>query len=83
MPRGVAMTKEQLARAEELLNEGCSYLEVSRTIGIAEFSIRLKFPGRGWTQEQKAEHKRLNDLFKRLDTIWGLERAQRGERRAS
>lgn len=42
------LTADQLARAAELLDDGCSYNEVARTIGCGYSVIRRRFPGRGW-----------------------------------
>lgn len=53
------LTDEQVQRAEELLDDGASNLEVARTIGCDERTIRRRFPGRGWTKQQAAEHSAL------------------------
>lgn len=44
----VSMTAAELRAAEELLDDGCSYVEVGRTLGFSESCIRRHFPGRGW-----------------------------------
>lgn len=49
------LTVEELARAEELLDDGCSFAEVGRTLGRDMRTIRHHFPGRGWTPEQTLE----------------------------
>lgn len=40
-------TEEQLRLAEMLLDDGCPYTEVGRTLGVSEFVVKHKFPGRG------------------------------------
>ena len=42
------MTDDELRRAAELLDDGCSYSEVGRTLGRSGGTIRAHFPGRGW-----------------------------------
>lgn len=45
---GPPMTDAEIARAKALLDDGCSYREVARTLGRAEGTIARRFPGRGW-----------------------------------
>jgi IS30 family transposase len=56
LPAGERLTADELARAEQLLDDGCSGNEVARTIGRSDTTIRRHFPGRGWTPEQTYEH---------------------------
>lgn len=49
-PRNNPFTPEQLALAEQLLDDGCSYGETARTVGASRQGIRQRFPSRGWTQ---------------------------------
>jgi IS30 family transposase len=42
------MTPDELRAAAALLDDGCSYGEVARTLGRAPCTIRRHFPGRGW-----------------------------------
>jgi DNA-binding CsgD family transcriptional regulator len=49
------VTVEELARADALLADGCSYAEVARTLGRSTSPFRRSFPGRGWTTEQAIE----------------------------
>lgn len=49
------LTPAELARADELLSDGCSFAEVGRTLGRDTRTIRHNFPGRGWTKEQTFE----------------------------
>ena len=53
------LTAAQLAEAERLLEDGASFKEVARTVGCVESTIRRRFPGRGWTLQQAAEHSAL------------------------
>ena len=43
------LRSDELQRAEQLLNDGCSYADVARTLGRSPQAIRYHFPGRGWT----------------------------------
>lgn len=61
------LTVEELRTAEELLDAGCSYSEVGRTLNRSESAIAYHFPGRGW---EKGEGGRLG-AFRR----WMLHRA--------
>ena len=40
-------TEKELSLAESLLRDGCSYAEVSRTLGIGVEVIKRRFPGMG------------------------------------
>lgn len=44
-----------LDAARRLLEDGCSYKEVSRTTGVAVKTLKKHLPGYGWTVEQVAE----------------------------
>lgn len=46
------LTETELRTAATLLDEGCPYSEVARTIGRAPRSIRRYFPGRGWSPSE-------------------------------
>jgi IS30 family transposase len=50
------LTPSEIRQAQQLLDDGCSILEVSRTIRRAPITIRRHFPGRAWTREQISEH---------------------------
>lgn len=50
-------TPEEVARIEAMLDDGCSYSEIGRTVGRHERTISNRWPGRGWTKEQAAELK--------------------------
>lgn len=41
----IPLTEEELARAKALLDEGCSYKEVERTIGRSNITLRKHLPG--------------------------------------
>lgn len=36
-------------RSRELLDDGASFGEISRTLGVGRDTLRRWFPGRGWT----------------------------------
>ncbi|GAA3962917.1 helix-turn-helix domain-containing protein [Gordonia caeni] len=42
----------ELAHAATLLDDGCSYQEVARTLGRSATPLRRRLPGRGWTKKQ-------------------------------
>lgn len=50
--------EEVFDRALTLLDDGASYAEVARTLGVSAWSIAHRFPGRGWTQHQRLEYLR-------------------------
>lgn len=50
------MTVEQLARAEQLLDDGCSAAETARSVGVAPSTIRRRFPGRAWPLDVNIAH---------------------------
>jgi DNA-binding CsgD family transcriptional regulator len=64
-------TEAEYRRAEQLLDEGCSYNEVARTLGRNPRCIRRHFPGRGWTSAQRAEYislvQRMRHVRRRLE----------------
>lgn len=55
----VPLTESQLVAAAQLLDDGCSYTEVARTIGCAGNTVARHFPGCGWTRAQINEHLRM------------------------
>ena len=50
------ITQNKLAQAEELLDDGWSFAEIHRTLGISEDTLSHHFPGRGWSSEQIIDH---------------------------
>lgn len=51
-PPGRPLTDADLAWAERLLEDGCSVIEVERTLGRSPGSLAHRFRGRGWTHQQ-------------------------------
>src|SRR5690606_19285746 len=51
-PPRTALTPRQLEIAAQLLDDGCSYAEVARTVGASATTIAAHFPGKGWTPIQ-------------------------------
>lgn len=51
---------------ESYLDEGMSAKAVAEIFGVAHSTVARKYPGRGWTAEQKLEHsfsmRRLNRI---------------------
>lgn len=54
--RRVEVTPAMLAQIEVLLDDGCSVLEVARTVGCSRKQVALRFPGRGWSRDQIVQH---------------------------
>ena len=52
-------TPEEKQRMADMLDDGASLGEVSRTIGRPRQSISRVFPGRGWTPLQGVEFQRM------------------------
>lgn len=50
---------DRLAQAAELLRDGASQREVTRTTGIARETLRKHFPGQGWTFIEGGEFRAL------------------------
>jgi len=49
---GAPATPERLEQARRLLDDGASYQEVSRTLGMHERTLMRHFPGRGWSKRE-------------------------------
>ena len=45
----VALTVGQEKIARRLLEDGCSYREVGRTLGVCHSTVRNRIPGFGWS----------------------------------
>lgn len=79
-PVNPPLTDAELARAKEMLEDGASYTEVSRTLGRNGRNLQRRLPGYSWTPEQVLEHARLirqmNSLFR--DSTHGAPYAYNG-----
>lgn len=49
------ITSERLKLAAQCLDDGWSFIEITRTHGITAVTLRRHFPGRGWTPKQGAQ----------------------------
>ena len=49
------LTREQLARAETLLADGCSRAEAARTLGVTRDQLRRAFPEAAWSKADRVE----------------------------
>lgn len=47
-------TDEERAQIEAMLEDGCSVLEIARTLGRHPANLWRQYPGRGWTREEGA-----------------------------
>lgn len=46
--KATPMSKAELERAEQMLNDGASYCAIGRALGRTDGTIAKYFPGRGW-----------------------------------
>ena len=46
-------------RARAMVDDGCSFAEIARTLAIGEATLRRHFPGRSWTTDQVADWNRM------------------------
>lgn len=53
--RNRPLSETELATAARLLDEGCSYAEVGRTLRRSPSAIRRHLPGRGWPVGESAK----------------------------
>jgi IS30 family transposase len=65
-PKAPPMSTDELAQAQQLLDDGASYLEVARSLGRNHQTIAQRFPGQGWTAEQTGQYLQLLALRKKL-----------------
>lgn len=54
-PVAAPYPREVWERAEQMLDDGAPYAEVARTLGVSQHQVANRFPGRGWTLEQRSE----------------------------
>ena len=73
------LTHDEKRRALALLEDGCSYAEVSRTLGRSEQVFRNNFPGYRWTVTQAAESAELSKWVRRIEKDY--ERAKKAGKR--
>jgi hypothetical protein len=52
-----------LQKIEDMLNDGASHSEISRTLGVAGETIKKYFPGSAWSQEQIIEYLTMRREF--------------------
>lgn len=50
------LTPEKVAKIEERLEDGWSFAEISRTEGVDVETLRRRYPGRAWSQQERDEH---------------------------
>lgn len=60
------ITEQEWQLAHQMLLEGCSYGEVSRTLGRDHGAIQRRFPGFGWHTSRGAEQR---ELYRQLEGI--------------
>lgn len=55
MNRGRPLPQEKLELVGQLLDDGWSFMEITRTHGIHYKALNKYFPGRAWTRQQVSE----------------------------
>lgn len=50
------LTADEVKIAEDMLEDGASYSEIARTLGVHLTCISKRWPGRGWTYAQTNDH---------------------------
>jgi len=63
-PVGRHMTADEVVKAGELLDDGCSYEEVARTLGVSSWAVAARYPGRAWTRSQVSALGNLHRRFR-------------------
>ena len=72
---GVPASPERLRAAEALLNEGASYQEVGRTLGMTSRTLAHHFPGRGWSRQESGSFAAMvSQMNRRIRAEYHLER---------
>lgn len=66
LPAQVWLTIEECQRIKTMLEDGCSYKEVARTLGRSETAIARRFPGYGWNKKQGAAKREMDKLLNSL-----------------
>ena len=59
----------RLKQAEELLKDGASYKEASRSTGVDRGILHKHFPGMGWTSVQSGQFRALTRYTQPATTI--------------
>lgn len=59
-PYSVMMSESEISRASALLADGCSYMEVARTVGRDRSTLRRQFPGHGWSPSMCGSFSKAN-----------------------
>lgn len=52
----VRMTEERRAKIQSMLDDGASWMEIKKTLGVQHATMQKHFPGTQWTPEQTKEH---------------------------
>lgn len=52
-----------LERMRDMVDDGCSFHEIARTLGVDRRTITRHFPGHQWTQSQGAVYRNLRKKF--------------------
>ena len=52
----VVVSTQQMEQARRLLEDGASYRETARTLGIGRGTVMRALPGYGWTYQDAGRH---------------------------
>lgn len=69
------LTEDAKRRIEAMLDDGCSFAEITRTLGISHETLKRHYHGRQWTKEQQVEHLRTVRIEKRFN--WGHQQREK------
>lgn len=69
------LTPDQRDLALMFLDDGCSYEEVARTLGVPYTRVRREFPGRSWGLKESASFTaQTRKLWAKIDQVWSIYR---------
>ena len=68
------LSPERKARIEAMLDDGCPYAEISRTLHVCHETLTRHFPGRAWTREQQNEH--IRTIRQEARYNWGHQKPE-------
>jgi len=74
------ITPERITRIQQMLDDGWSFAEITRTDGASYDTLKRHFPDRQWTLEQRLEY--LSTLRRGHGYNWGSQRHEKSGRAA-
>lgn len=64
---GLPIPEKTIRQVEALLDDGTSFADIHRTLGVSERWLQRKYPGRGWSPQQVAQYRHMKNALDRLD----------------